>query len=370
MTTSAEAGIDQPTTTGDDARDPRWGLLLVNLGTPRSVAVGDVRRYLREFLMDPRVVDIPAIPRWLLVNAIIAPFRAPKSARAYATIWTDRGSPLLRHGEDLVAAVRERLGDRVAGVELAMRYQQPSVAAALERLISAGAAGILVLPLFPQYSQAAWLSAVEKVHLEAARLPGMPTLRVVPPFFDDPGYLDACAAQARPVIDELRPEKVLISFHGVPERHVRRSDLSTPGTSHCLATTDCCDRLVPANRLCYRAQCFATARGIATRLGLGPDRYEVAFQSRLGPVPWIRPFFDQRVVELAESGVQRLAVLSPSFVADCLETLEEIGERARDDFREHGGEELRLVPSLNASPAWIDAVEALALSNLPAASEA
>ena len=355
------------------ARSTKRGLLLVNLGTPRSTATADVRRYLREFLMDPRVIDIGFIPRWLLVNTIIAPFRAPKSAEAYRAVWDpERGSPLLRHGEDLVAAVRTELGDQFAGVELAMRYQEPSVARALAALQNSGADDIVVLPLFPQYSQAAWLSAVEKVNLEAAELPAMPSITVIPPFFDHPAYLEACAAQARPVLERLQPERVVISFHGVPERHVRRSDLGA--SPHCLASDGCCDTIVEANRSCYRAQCFATARGIARALGLPPvddtgssstPSYEVAFQSRLGRTPWIQPFFDERVVALAKQGVRKVAVLSPSFVADCLETLEEIGIRAADDFKAHGGEDLQLVPSLNSTPVWVDAVASIVRERLP-----
>jgi ferrochelatase len=330
----------------------RHGLLLVNLGTPDAPRPREVRRYLREFLSDPRVFDLHPLKRTLVLELFILPFRPRRSAEAYEKIWTERGSPLLFHGEDLAAKLRSRLGPEVA-VELGMRYQRPSIAHALERLRAAAADRIVVFPLFPQYSSAAWGSAVEKVFVEASRLWNVPALEVVPPFFDHPAFLDASAAVARAATRGFDPELTLMSFHGLPERQVRKSDES--GGRHCLRD-GCCAAIVPANRFCYRAQCYATARGLAERLGLPDDRYEVTFQSRLGRDPWIRPFTDERVKELAREGVERLAVLSPAFVADCLETLEEIQMRAQEDFAANGGGELRLVPSLNSAEAWVDAV--------------
>lgn len=327
-----------------------WGLLLVNLGTPTSPATGDVRRYLREFLSDPRVLDIPALRRWLLLNLVILPFRPKASAEAYRKVWSRRGSPLLFHGQNLARKVAEELGGAVP-VVLAMRYQTPSIAAALSELRAAGVDRIVLLPLFPQYSSAAWGSAVEKVYVEVNRMWNVPAISVVPPFYDHPAFLDAFAAVARPVLDDLRPDMVLMSFHGLPERHVLKSDESD--VRHCLASSACCDKIVSANRNCYRAQCFATARGIASAVGLSPDDYEVAFQSRLGRSPWIKPYTDIRLRELAEAGVKRVAVLSPAFVADCLETLEEIAIRGKADFLAHGGEALRLVPSLNSEDVWV-----------------
>jgi len=326
---------------------------LLNLGTPDSTQVACVRRYLREFLSDPRVIDIPRLSRFLLLNLVILPFRPKASAEAYRKVWTDRGSPLMFHGTDLVDRVARALGDD-AQVELAMRYQNPSVAAALDRFRAAGVGDIVVLPLFPQYSSAAWGSAVEKVFVEVGCRWNVPSIHVVPPFYDHPAYLEACASVARPVLDDFEPDRILMSFHGLPERQVIKSD--DAGGTHCLRRSDCCDKIGVVNRNCYRAQSFATARALAARLGLTADDYEVAFQSRLGRSPWIRPYTDVRVRELAHSGVRRLAVLSPSFVADCLETIEEIGMRAADDFVAHGGEALRLVPSLNSEPVWVDAL--------------
>ena len=312
-----------------------------------------MRRYLREFLSDPRVFDMHPVKRALILNLFILPFRPSKSAEAYRKIWDSRrGSPLLFHGEDLATKLRQRLGPEVV-VELAMRYQNPTVAAALDRLRDAGADRVVVFPMFPQYSSAAWGSAVEMVFAEASLRWNVPTLEVVAPFYDHPAFLDASAAIARREHERFRPDYTLMSFHGLPERQVTKSD--TSGGRHCLRD-GCCASIVEANRFCYRAQCFATARGIAERLGLAGDRYEVTFQSRLGRDPWIQPFTDLRVIELARAGVKRLAILSPAFVADCLETLEELAMRAHEDFTAHGGEDLRLVPSLNSEEVWVDAL--------------
>jgi ferrochelatase len=329
------------------------GLLLVNLGTPDSPDVPDVRRYLREFLSDPRVLDTSAVLRQLVLNLFILPFRPKQSSEAYRQIWTERGSPLLFHGKDLVAKIQSRLGDGVP-VALAMRYQNPSIARALADFRRDGVDSIAVLPLFPQYSSAAWGSAVEMVFKEASKLWNVPSIQVVPPFYDHSGYLEAFADVARPVLEGLQPDAVVMSFHGLPERHCVKSDESDG--RHCFQSPDCCETIVSANRNCYRAQCFATARGLGARLGISDEIMHVCFQSRLGRDPWIRPYTDEVILALARSGTRRVAVLSPAFVADCLETLEEIGIRARQDFLKHGGEELELVPSLNATDRWVEAI--------------
>jgi ferrochelatase len=334
----------------------RAGLLLINLGTPDSPNPRDVRPYLREFLSDPRVIDIAAWKRWLILNLFILPFRPKASGEAYEKIWTDRGSPLLFHTRDLAAKVQDRFGASVL-VDLAMRYGRPSIPEALDRFREAGVDRIVVFPLYPQYSSAATGSSVEKAFLHAGERWNTPFLQVVPPFYDQPAFLDACAAVARPVIGRLHPERVLFSFHGIPERQCRKGDDTG---AHCLAREDCCARIVQANRNCYRAQCFASARAIAERLGIPEDRSVVSFQSRLGREPWIRPYTDEVVVSLAREGVKRAAILSPAFVADCLETIEELGMRAAERFVENGGEVLELVPSLNATDAWADAVVRLA----------
>jgi ferrochelatase len=331
------------------------GLLLINLGTPDDPSVRSVRRYLREFLSDPRVIDLSPVARALLVHLVILPFRPRRSAEAYTKIWTPRGSPLRVYGEDLAAATRARLGDGWR-VELAMRYGAPSIADALARLRAAGAERLVVFPLYPQYASSSTGSSLEAVYRALAPLEVVPPACAVEPFYDRPLFLDAFAAVGGPVVAAERPDHVLFSFHGLPERQVRRAD---PGGAHCLARADCCDRIVAENRACYRAQCFATARGIAERLALPDGRWSVSFQSRLGRTPWIRPHTDVVLPELARGGTRRVAVFCPAFVADCLETLEEIGIRGRESFLAAGGESLALVPSLNATPQWADAVVAL-----------
>jgi ferrochelatase len=332
----------------------RAGVLLVNLGTPASPATRDVRRYLREFLSDPLVMDIPALPRWLILHCFILPFRPRKSAAAYQKIWTAEGSPLLVHGERLRDGVARALGEGYA-VELAMRYGEPAIAGAVERLASAGVARWVVLPLFPQYSAATTRSAVEKVVAELARA-GHFSPRVLGAFYDDAGFLAAFGAVARPHLDAFRPDHVLFSYHGLPERQVQAADATQ---AHCLASETCCDAVSDVNRDCYRAQCFATTRSLAQALGLGPGDHSLSFQSRLGRTAWIQPYTDRVLPELAARGVKRLAVVCPAFVADCLETLEEIAIRGREQWLELGGEALELVPSLNAEPAWVEAVAAM-----------
>ena len=328
----------------------RAGLLLVNLGTPDAPNPRAVRRYLREFLSDPRVLDLPPWRRFLLLELLILPRRARASAAAYRTIWTPAGSPLLVHGRALAAKLQARLGEP-AQVELAMRYGAPSIADALDRFESARVRRLVLLPLYPQYSSAATGSTIERVlHLAGARW-NTPFVQVVPPFHDHPAYLDARAETVRPFLAGPEPERVFFSFHGLPERQIRRGDAS----GRCLAQTECCAELTAANRACYRAQCHATARALGQRLGLAPERQIVCFQSRLGRSPWIRPYTDEVLAGEARRGA-RHALVVPSFVADCLETLEELGGRAVESWRVHGGETLRVVPALNADDRFVEAL--------------
>ena len=330
----------------------RKGLLLVNLGTPDAPETGPVRRYLREFLSDPRVLDLNPLGRWLLLNLIILPFRSPKSAHAYRTIWTEKGSPLLVYSKELTAAVAERLAGEYE-VDLAMRYGNPSLPDAVARLRARGVRDFTVLPLYPQEAPSSSGSSLSRTYEVLSEPWDVPNVRAVPAFFDHPAFLDAFAQVARPVIEGARADYVLFSFHGVPERHIRKSDASG---RHCLASAGCCDVLTDANRHCYRAQCFATARGLAERLGLACEGWSVSFQSRLGRTPWVHPYTDVVLPELAQRGVKRLAVMCPAFVADCLETVEEVAIRGREQFVASGGESLTLVPSLNGNPVWADAV--------------
>jgi ferrochelatase len=351
--------------------EPRSGLLLINLGTPESPRTDDVRRYLREFLSDPRVIDIAGWARALLLNLVILPFRPRKSAEAYRSIWTDRGSPLLIYGKELRDKLQALVGPEVP-VVLAMRYQKPSLADALDQLQAAGVERIVAFPLFPHYASSSFGSAVEALYAEAGKRNNTPFLDVFPAYYDHPAFLRALTAVTRKSLAAFQPDKLLISFHGLPERHMRASD---PTGAHCLASDDCCAAMTEANRYCYRAQCYATARSLAAALGLPDSRWEVAFQSRLGRDPWIRPFTDERIAALPGEGVKRLAVAVPSFVADCLETLEEIAMRGQEDFVAAGGEELALVPCLNAEDVWVRAVGDMLSTRLglqlpPAESEA
>jgi protoporphyrin/coproporphyrin ferrochelatase len=327
------------------------GILLINLGTPASPNTSDVRKYLREFLSDPRVMDLDRVLRWFLVNGIVAPFRAPKSAKAYQKIWGPNGSPLLHNTRLLAKALGEQLGGDFH-VAMGMRYGSPSIASALDRLTEEGAQEIRILPLYPQYAASSTGTAEGVVLRWHRQRQDGPEIKLLPPFFDHPGFLKSFAEQAKPILNELKPEHVLFSFHGLPTRHILKEDIS--GT-HCLQSEDCCEKIIPANGMCYRAHCFQSARGIAALLGIPQKNYTISFQSRLGK-GWLEPFTDILLQQLPDQGVRRLAVFCPSFVADCLETLEEIGIRGREQFLKAGGRELRLIPSLNAQPHWVETV--------------
>ncbi|QDV05586.1 Ferrochelatase [Planctomycetes bacterium Poly30] len=338
----------------------RPGVLLINLGTPDAPETPEVRRYLRQFLSDPRVLDINPVGRAALLNLIILPTRPAKSAEAYREVWTDMGSPLLFHGEALAKEIAQHIPEAV--VVLAMRYGNPSIAAGLAQLQKAGCDEIVVFPLFPQYASSSTGSAVEAIYAEASKLWNTPFLRIVPPFYDDPEFIESFAEVARPVLDEMQPDHVLFSYHGLPERHVTKSDATG---QHCLKTPDCCESIGFANRQCYGAHCHATTAAIQSALELNPTHVSAAYQSRLGRTPWLRPYTDFEVVELAKRGVKKLAVFCPSFVADCLETIEEIGIRAEEDFKKAGGEELRLIPSLNSSERWVRGATKIVRRHLP-----
>lgn len=331
------------------------GVLVTNLGTPDSPSTSDVRRYLRQFLSDPRVIDIPALPRWLLLECAILPRRPRASASAYRKVWTEGGGPLLVEGNALVEGLARELGDGWL-LELGMRYGNPSIPAALERLQARGATRLVVLQLYPHAASSSSGSSLEVIYTELARRWNVPAVSVVPPFFAEECVLDAWNESLRPHLARAQPEHVLFSFHGLPERHIRKADTEGHG---CLDSASCCDVLGAANRDCYRAQCVDTARRLASRLDLAPDSWSISFQSRLGRTPWMRPYTDEVLVTLARQGKRRVAVCCPGFVADCLETLEEIGMREAESFRSHGGEDLTLLPSLNAHPAWIRAASAL-----------
>lgn len=332
------------------------GLLLVNLGSPDSPSVPDVRRFLREFLMDERVIDVPWPVRFLLVHGVIAPFRSRTSAEAYRGIWTPEGSPLVVHSLRVRDQLRERLPFRV---ETAMRYGKPSIAGAIDALRDAGVRRLHLIPQFPHYAMSSYETVVERVKdILAIRAPEM-VLSVEDPFYQNPDYIAALTTVARPYLEGM--DHLLFSFHGMPERHLRKSD---PTKSQCLRVADCCASPSPAHARCYRHQCLATMQAFAARFGLNGIGHSISFQSRLGRDRWMGPFTEQEIERLARSGIRKLAVICPAFVSDCLETLEEIGQRGKASFLNAGGREFRLIPCLNDHPLWIGALEKMGVDGV------
>lgn len=323
-------------------------VLLLNLGSPDSPSVPDVRRYLREFLWDERVLDAPAPVRWVVLNLFILPFRPKNSAEAYAKVWTPEGSPLIATSRHVQQKVQTALGDTTQ-VALAMRYGEPAVADVVAQLKQAGASRVLIIPLYPHYAMSSYETVTvlaEKTLAE--QLPGMP-VDTLPPFYNHPVYISALADSMRPYLDKGF-DKVLFSYHGLPYRHLRKSD---PSHAHCLSRPDCCDGCHPAHQTCYRHQCLRTTELVTAKLGLHREQYENSFQSRLAGDPWLTPYTDYRLRDLPKEGVKRLLVACPAFVSDCLETLEEIAMRGKEIFDEAGGKEYALIPCLNEHPAWI-----------------
>ncbi len=334
----------------------KTAVLVINLGTPDSPAPSKVRRYLREFLSDPRVIDINPLGRWALLNLIILPFRPKKSGEAYEKIWTAQGSPLLENTRTFAAKLKAAL-PADWDVEYAMRYGNPSITSRLDALLARSPEKLILFPMYPQYASSSTGSTLEKVYGLLGRKWNVPALATVGPFHGDAGFLDASVSQGRPLIESFKPDHILFSYHGLPERQIRKSE-SLEG--HCLKADDsCCASLTWKNNFCYRAQCFETTRQLAARLGLAPSQYSSSFQSRLGRTPWIKPYTDMVVADLGRAGKKRLLVFEPSFTADCLETLEEISLRAQATFLEAGGEKLMLVPAVNSSDAWVAAAASL-----------
>ncbi len=328
-------------------------VLLVNLGSPDSASVKDVRTYLREFLMDGRVLDAFYPVRWCIVHLAVLPKRPAQSAEAYEKIWTPEGSPLVATSRK----VREALQDRVGvTVELAMRYRNPSILDAILKLRDEGVQEVLLIPLFPHYAMSSYETAVERVRQVIVEVAPHISLRVAPPYYDHPDYIRAMTANAAEYL-KRDYDHLVISFHGIPEKHLRKSD---PTGNHCLASWHCCEDDCPALSTCYRAQCFKTAETFVRMASIPKSKYSVAFQSRLGREPWLKPYTDWVLEGLAKVGIKKILVICPSFVSDCLETLEEIGIRGRETFRAAGGEELTLVPCLNTHPLWITALDNMA----------
>jgi ferrochelatase len=330
----------------------KQAVLLVNLGSPDSTSVADVRTYLREFLMDGRVLDAPYPVRWCVVNLGILPSRPAQSAEAYEKIWTPEGSPLVVTSRKVRQALQERTGTRV---ELAMRYRNPAILDAIIKLNDEEVGELLLVPLFPHYAMSSYETAVERVReVIAANAPRI-SLTVAPPYYNHPGYIRAMTANASEYLQQDY-DHLLFSFHGIPERHLRKSD---PSGGHRSPLETSCGPSCTSPDTCYRSQCLKTAEAFARAAAIPASKYSIAFQSRLGREPWLKPYSDVVIEDLARAGTKKLLVICPSFVSDCLETLEEMGIRGRESFLNAGGEDFRLIPCLNEHPLWIDFLESL-----------
>lgn len=333
------------------------GVLLVNLGTPDSPSVKDVRKYLREFLMDKYVIDLPIIPRWILVNFIIAPLRGPKSAKIYQELWTENGSPLLYYGKRLETLVQEKMGDDYF-VRLAMRYQNPSIKKVLEQFKKNNITDLVVIPLYPQFASSSTLSSIKKVEEVLKELNYSPTVKMIKNFVTNKKFIQAIAENGNNYWKTGEFQKVLFSYHGIPERHI----IKDCENGYCKLDENCCKTYNSNNTLCYRAQCYETSRLVAEAMGLQENQYDVAFQSRLetrARDPWLKPYSDIVTADYPKQGIKNVLAFSPSFISDCLETTIEVGEEFAAIFHENGGEKWQLVESLNESQTWVEAIEEL-----------
>jgi protoporphyrin/coproporphyrin ferrochelatase len=329
----------------------KTGVLLINLGTPDSPSVGNVRSYLSQFLNDPRVIDIPWLPRKLLVNGIIVPFRAPKSAKIYKELWTEKGSPLLYYSERAKNLLQQELGSAYE-VHLAMRYKNPSIPDILEKMRKLNYQKIVVLTMFPQYASASTGSALEEVMRVISKWWVIPELKFVSQYYDHPLYIKAFVERGRQY-DLSKYDHVLFSYHGLPERQVDKVYEDGLCKDH-----DCENGITEDNKYCYKAVSYETTRLIASQLGIPEEKYTVCFQSRLDE-KWLKPFSDKVVEECAKKGMKNILVFSPAFTADCLETIIEIGQEYQEIFHSNGGEKVQLVESLNDHPTWISCMRDL-----------
>ena len=324
------------------------GVLLVNLGSPESPDPKDVKVYLDEFLMDERVIDLPSFLRTLLVRGIILNTRPKKSAKAYKKIWWKEGSPLIVLSKRLLQKMEAKVQLPLA---LGMRYGKPSIQSGLQELADKGVTEVLLLPLYPQFAMATTETIL--VLAESLRQKHFPQMEftTLPPFYKHPDYIRVLSQSIEESLKGKEWEHLLFSYHGVPERHIRKSDSTK---SHCKIDGQCCQTASPAHQFCYRHQCFETTRLVAEYLELKSDSYSTSFQSRLGLDPWLQPYTDKTVAKMAQSGVKNIAIVTPAFVSDCLETLEEIGMEAVEDFEEKGGDHLHVIPCINDREDWVN----------------
>jgi len=331
----------------------KTGVLIINLGTPDGPSVRDVRKYLREFLMDARVIDIPFWRRFLLINLIIAPFRAPESAKGYHELWTAKGSPLKVYGQELEVLLQQVLGVGFE-VKLAMRYQAPSIRSVLSQFKAIGR--LIVIPLYPQYASSSSGSTMEEVMNVIKKWEVVPAIQIISQFFNHPLFIKSFAENGKKYMAQERYDHYLFSYHGLPEHQIMKSSCD-----HYCRLGDCCSVYHGKNQYCYRAQCFETTRLLAQALGIKKEDYTICFQSRLGKTPWIKPYTDEIIKQLPGRGIKKVLVFSPAFVADCLETTVEIGVEYKKLFLEHGGEHWQLVESLNVHPAWVECLKQIVM---------
>jgi ferrochelatase len=326
------------------------GALLVNLGSPNSTSVKDVKNYLDEFLMDKRVIDTPYLVRAFVVKGIILNTRPKKSAEAYKKIWWPEGSPLIVLSERLHKKVQQKSN---IPVELAMRYGNPSIKSGINKLAKQGVTEIFLIPLYPQFAMA----TTETITVLASKIVKkyFPNIKItdVPAFYNKTDYIEVLSNSIEKELEKTKPDHLLFSYHGVPERHIKKSDITK---SHCKIDGSCCNTPSPAHEFCYRHQCYQTTKNVAEKLNLKEGFYSTSFQSRLGRDPWLQPYTDQTIDDFAKNGIKNLAVVTPAFVSDCLETLEEIGMEAKESFEENGGEHFSTIPCLNDNDDWANTI--------------
>jgi ferrochelatase len=329
-------------------------ILLVNLGSPESPTTKHLKPYLTEFLMDERVIDVPLFWRSLLVKGLIVPFRSPKSAAKYKSIWTEDGSPLVSHTRKQCRLLQEKLD---LPVYYSMRYGSPSTDEVLRKMHTDHPLlkDIIVLPLYPHYAMSSYETAVVQVKELHQLKKYASKLHIVPPFYDHPAYISALSKSINPFL-EKDYDHILFSYHGIPERHVRKTDCTG---NHCLQSASCCEIDSPAHNFCYRHQVITTTNLVASQLGLERHQFSFSFQSRLGRDPWLKPFTSQQLESLPRVGIRKLLIVCPAFVSDCLETLEEIAMEGKQEFQKHGGEQFTMIPALNENQDWIDCMEQL-----------
>lgn len=334
------------------------GVLLVNLGTPDEPTRGAVYRYLKQFLLDPRVIDIGTIPRNLLVRGIIAPFRSKSASELYKELWTEEGSPLKLYGYKLKELLQQSMGEDYR-VELAMRYQSPSIEYGLNVLLDEGVSELIVVPLFPHYASASTGSVYEEVMRILMQEQAIPKLRFVNSYYEHTEFIASILERAKEH-DLKEYDHVLFSYHGLPVRQLVKADRSK---SHCQKIANCCEVLTDNNQHCYSAQCHATTRALVSALNLKEEQYTTCFQSRLGKDPWVQPYTSDILEERAKVGDKKLLVFCPAFVADCLETTIEVSVEYKEEFEELGGEHVQLVDSLNDHPRWVEGLKNIILEN-------